>query len=98
MVGEGAPLDIIDFHKARGTYINIANDDGLPERDHLDGIRAKWSSIQDQTASVLLAVCPESGMYVYTSKAMWMRTAREMAKLHPKERASMMDATFKVRS
>ena len=87
-MGDGALLYIIDFHQERGTYINIANDDDLPEADFLAGIREKWAAIADDTAAILLAVRPETGMYVYTSKAMWERTAREMAKLHPAERAA----------
>ena len=60
--------------------------------------RGTYINIADDTAAILLAVRPETGMCVYTSKAMWERTAREMAKLHPTERAAMMDATFKVSS
>ena len=67
--------------------------------DFLCRVRRQWDLIADDTAAVLLAVTdPMEGepMYVYTSKAMWMRTSVELRKLHPHERAAMMDATFKV--
>ena len=98
-IGEGAPLDVTDFHKNRGTFVDIIQPAGMNKGDFVCRVRRQWGAIADDTAAVLLAVTdPMEGkpMYVYTSKAMWMRTSVELRKLHPHERAAMMDATFKV--
>ena len=55
-VGEGAPLDITDFHKSRGTFVDIIQPANMDRGDFLCRVRRQWDLIADDTAAVLLAV------------------------------------------